>query len=162
MQPTLAHEIKTILINYFKTQFVLMLIVTAIVWGGLYLINLKYALLLAFGAGALSVIPLFGMTLASIIISLVAIFDQSTFLPDTPPFFEGLVIFLVFLVINFLIDYLLTPHILSKTTKINPVVLLLTVFLGTVFFNFIGAFLAIPALLTIKTMWNYLKERKTL
>jgi len=44
---------------------------------------------------------------------------------------------------------ILTPLLLGKTNKINPVVLILVVFLGTTFFGVAGAFLAIPVLLII-------------
>ena len=84
IQPILVDEIKIVLINYLKTQFVLMLIVTALVWGALSLIGVKYAVILAFGTGALSAVPFFGMTIASIIAGLVAIFDQVVFLSSMP------------------------------------------------------------------------------
>lgn len=159
IQPTLAGEIKTVLINYLKTQFVLMLIVTALVWGVLSLIGVKYAAILAFGTGALSAAPFFGMTIASIIAGLVAIFDRTVFLPGSPTYVEGLVILLVFFVLNLFVDFLLTPLFLGRTNKINPVILVLVVFLGTAFFGVAGAFLAIPTLLVIKTAWKYFKNK---
>ena len=149
IQPILVDEIKIVLINYLKTQFVLMLIVTALVWGALSLIGVKYAVILAFGTGALSAVPFFGMTIASIIAGLVAIFDQVVFLSSMPSYVEGLVILLIFFVLNKFVDLILTPLLLGKTNKINPVVLILVVFLGTTFFGVAGAFLAIPVLLII-------------
>ena len=100
IQPILVDEIKIVLINYLKTQFVLMLIVTALVWGALSLLGVKHAVILAFGTGALSVVPFFGMTIASIIAGLVAIFDQVVFLSSMPSYVEGLVILLIFFVLN--------------------------------------------------------------
>lgn len=155
--PTLTGEIKVVLMNYLKTQFALMLIVTALVWGALYLIGVKYAVILAFGTGALSTVPIFGMIIASVVTCLVAIFDKVTFLPNTPSFVEGLVILLVFFVLNIFVDYLLAPHFLGITNKINPVILIFVVFLGTILFGIAGAFLVVPALLVIRTIWKYLR-----
>lgn len=160
VQISLIGEIKVVLINYFKTQFILMLIVTALVWGILSLLNVKYSLVLAFGAGSLSAIPVFGITIASIVICLVAIFDQVVFLPNLPVFVEGLVILLIFFILNMFVDYLLTPIILGKTIEINSILLILIVFLGTIFFGVAGAFFAIPTLLIIKTIWNHLRNNK--
>jgi predicted PurR-regulated permease PerM len=158
VQTSLISEIKVVLINYFKTQLVLMLIVTALVWGVLSLLGVKYSVILAFGTGSLSVVPVFGITIASIIVSLIAIFDQVVFLPNLPAFVEGLVILLIFFILNKLVDFLLTPIILGKTNEINPIVLILIVFLSTIVFGVFGAFFAIPALLIIKTIWKNLRK----
>lgn len=158
IQPILVDEIKIVLINYLKTQFVLMLIVTALVFWALSLLGVKYAVILAFGTGALSVVPFFGMTIASIIAGLVAIFDQVVFLPNMPSYVEGLVILLIFFILNKFVDLLLMPLFLGKTNKINPVILILVVFLGTAIFGIVGAFLAIPALLIIRTTWKHLRS----
>lgn len=160
VQTSLISEIKVVLINYFKTQFILMLIVTVLVWGVLSLLSVKYSVILAFVTGSLSVVPVFGITIASIIVSLVAIFDQVVFLPNLPTFVEGLVILLIFFILNKLVDFLLTPIILGKTNEINPIMLILMVSLGTILFGVVGAFFTIPALLIIKTIWKYFGKKQ--
>lgn len=154
-QPDLTSMIRVVLVNYLKTQFVLMLIVTVLVWGILSLINVKYSIILAFFTGALSIIPFFGMTFASIAACLVAIFDMVVFLPNVHPIIEGLVILLIFFILNKFVDLLLAPLFLGKTNKINPILLILVVFFGTIFFGIMGAFLAVPILLVLKTTIEY-------
>ncbi len=158
---TLGERIKKVLTDYLKTQFLLMIIVTALVWGVLYLLKVKFALILAFGTGALSIIPSFGMIIATIIAALVAIFDQVTFLPHLPTFVEGLIISIVFVLLNKIVDLFLAPLLFNKTVKIHPAILVLSVFLGTVLFGVLGAVLAVPALLVFKTILEYLKENSS-
>ena len=160
VQTSLISKIKVVLINYFKTQFILMLIVTVLVWGVLSLLNVKYSVILAFGTGALSAVPVFGITIASIIVSLIVIFDQVVFLPSLPAFVEGLVILLIFFILNKLVDFLLTPIILGKTNEINPTILILMVSLGSILFGVAGAFFTIPVLLIIKTIWKNFRNKK--
>jgi len=157
----LTSKIKVVLLNYLKTQFILMLIVTFLVWGILSLLNIKYSVVLAFITGSLSVIPFFGMTVASIAAFLVAIFDQVAFLPNASPIIEGIVILLIFFVLNKIVDLLLTPLFLGKTNKTSPLLLILAVFLGTTFFGFVGAFLAVPVLLVFNTALEHFRSKES-
>jgi predicted PurR-regulated permease PerM len=152
---SLGQEIVKTLVKYLKTQFVLVLIVTLLIWVILYLLKVKFALLIAFGTGALSVIPTFGMTLAALIAGLVAIIDNSVFLPNSSAYLEGLVVLIIFFILNKIVDFFLAPLFLGKTNNVNPFLLFLVVIVGTLSFGVIGAILSVPLLLVIITIKKY-------
>jgi predicted PurR-regulated permease PerM len=152
---SLETEIKNVLLTYIKTQALVVAIVTTIIYIILNFLNVGYAGLLAFVSGALWSIPFFGMFLAAILTSLVAIFDNAKFLPNLPAFFEGLTIFIIYILINQLTDYLLAPFLLGKTTGTHPLLTIATVLVATALFGLPGAILAVPALLIVVTVYKY-------
>lgn len=152
---SLGKKIRKVLVNYLFTQLILMAIVTLVVWGFLYFLNIKYSLLLAVLSGVLSAVPNYGVISSSIVVALVAIFDNVVFIPNMPSFVEGVVVVLVFLIFNMLIDTFLAPLILGKGNKLNPLLVFVSVILGTLFLGIIGAILAVPTLLIIKTVLEH-------
>lgn len=136
---TLREKIRKVLINYFTTQFVLMIIVGLTTWGMLTLLNLKYALVLAILTGVLSAIPNFGILVATVVASLVAVFDQVVFLQNTPSIIEGIVVLLIFVLFNKLVDLFLAPFFLGKTNKINPLVVFFGHLIGNYLFWSLGS-----------------------
>lgn len=152
MQKKLSQKIAWVLWVYIKTQFLVIAIVTLVSWSMLSLLGVKYALLLSILTGSVSIVPILGLGSTALIAALVAIFDGSRFMPQLPAFFEGLVIVLLYGVLNFIVDYALSPYLIGKSTKIHPAFILLAVLLGTIAFGFIGSILAVPTLLVVKTI----------
>ncbi len=159
MPMTLSQKIKKVLIGYLTSQFILMSATTLIVWGILVLLKVKFAVILAVLTGIFSLVPNYGIVIASLIVGLVAIFDKVRFLPNTPAFVEGLVLILILLVVNKLTDLIMSPIIVGKIGKTNPLILLIIVLLGTILFGVVGAILATPVFLVIKTVWEDLRSR---
>jgi predicted PurR-regulated permease PerM len=155
VQPTLEQKIKRVLGNYFKTQLMLMVIVGVVTWGILALLNVKFAVTLAIMTGILSAIPNFGIVIATAVATLVAIFDNVVFLPNSQPIVEGVVVLVIFVLFNRLVDFFLAPVFLGKTNKINPFILFLLVILGTVFFGVPGAILSVPVFLVVRVIWKH-------
>lgn len=156
----LLYKIGNILIIYLKTQLLVILLVTIITGGILSFLKIEYAIPLAVLAGTASTIPFLGMTLAAIIAGLVAIFDNTNFLPNMPPIIEGFVVLVIFFIINQLTDYFLTPFLVGKSAKVHPLLILVSVIIGTIFFGFVGTFLAVPAVLVVKTIVDHNQNNK--
>lgn len=154
----LPEKIASVLVGYIKTQMVLMLAVTIVSWLALTIIGVQFPLLLAVMTGSLSVVPILGMTVAGIIVSAVAVFDSVRFLQDTSVLFEGLVVVVVYGILNFVIDYFLSPYLIGRSSGVHPVVLLVFVVLGTFVFGMWGAFLTVPVILTVKTISRHYAE----
>ena len=152
MQKKLSQKIAQVLWVYIKTQFMLILLVTFISWSMLSLLGVQYALLLGFATGSASVVPILGLGVTAIIAAIVAIFDSTRFLPHIPSFFEGLIVVILYGLLNFVVDYFLSPYLIGKSTNIHPLLLLIAVLLGTLAFGFVGTLFAIPAVLVIKTI----------
>lgn len=151
-EKTLAGEIADTLKHYVRTQFLLFILMTAVFWTVLSLLRVQYAPLLAVLTGALSEVPVFGITVAAAIAAGFAIFDGSRFLNGLPPVFEGVVVLLIYFLLNLLRDYILTPYLIGKSVSVHPLVILLSVIIGTWLFGIAGAVLAVPALLVARTV----------
>lgn len=150
-QQPLSRKISKVLVNYFTTQFILMVIVGLATWGILSLMNVQYAVLLAVVTGIMSSIPGFGMLTATVIIATVAIFDNVGMWTNSPVWLEGLVVLTVFFIFNKIVDLALAPIFLGKATKLSPFTVILLVVLGTMFLGVWGAVLAVPIYLVIRT-----------
>ena len=155
----LGAQIGKNLLAYFTTQFILMVIVGLATWGILTFLHVEYAILLAVFAGILSGIPNVGMFLATIAIVAVTMLDQSHFWLGSSPIVEGIIVLLIFVVLNKLVDFLLAPIFLGKAVKLNPIILFIVIVLGTILLGPVGAILAVPAFLVVRTIFNYLQNR---
>lgn len=151
-ETNLSKSIKKTLVNYAKTQFLIVIVVTSISWIILSLLGFRHAILLAGITGSLSTIPFIGMTIAAVIVGLTAIFDGLNFLNGFHPIFEGMMMLIIYFVLNQLTDFLLAPYLMGKMTKVHPFLIILFVIVGTWIFGIFGAILAIPVLLVIKTI----------
>lgn len=156
---SLLAKILLTLVRYGKTQLLLVVLITAISWVVLALLGVRFALLLAVLTGALAVVPFFGMLVSTFIVSLVAIFDGAMFLPNVSPIFEGIVLLVVYGLFNFVIDYFLSPYLTGKITNIHPIILIVSVMLGTMLFGLLGAVFVVPALLVVKTVLEYYRKK---
>lgn len=151
----LSDTIRVVLVSYAKTQLLLTLIVTVAIWIILSILGVQFAPLLAIMTGAASVIPGVGMLTAGIITSLVVIFDTARFLPALPSVWEGIAIGSIYVILNVLIDYFLSPYLVGRSVKINPFVLLVFVLIGSSLFGIWGALLTTPILLVLKSVLEY-------
>jgi len=147
-------------VNYFKTQFVLMVIVAVLVWGALFLLKVKYAFLLAILTGVFSIVPNYGMVLSSMMVSLVAIFDGVALYSKSLPLMEGIIVLVILILINKMVDLFISPLFLGKTNNINSGVLFVVVMLSSIVFGIWGAILSVPILLMIKTTIDHLATGK--
>lgn len=148
----LLKKIVSVLVTYAKTQLLLIALVTVLTWILLSRLGVEYAALLSLITGSASVIPNVGILTAAIIASLFAVFDGTRFLPTMPAVFEGVIVLVSYGLVNLVVDYLLSPYLIGKSSHIHPVVLLVCVLIGTSVFGVAGAFLTIPVVLIVKTV----------
>ena len=154
-EQSLGKKIVKVLVNYFTTQFILMIIVGFAAWGILVWFKVQYAILLAILIAILSVIPHFGMALGSITAAIVAIFDKVVFVNNAPAIVEGILLLLALFVLNKIVDFLLAPIFLGAANKVNPLIIFFAVILGTLTFGLVGAILAVPVTLVAITVWQH-------
>ena len=156
---TLPDRIIDVLRNYVKGQLILMILVSIIFWAILSLLKVKYALLLGIVSGAASAVPVLGVPVAAILAAFVAAFDGNVFISDSG-IIEAVTIFLIYIVVNQVIDWIISPLILSKPLNVHPIILLLAVMISTLFFGIIGTIFAIPVFLVLKVTYEYYYEKK--
>lgn len=127
-------------------QVVLGLIIGALTFIGLSVLDVEYAILLAVVAGLFELIP-FGIFLAAV--PAVTLAFASGGLP------LALMVVGLYIVIQQLEGYLIAPLVVQKATGISPLVVILSVLIGINLAGFWGLILAIPVAVTIL---EYIKD----
>lgn len=149
---TLDQKIVKVLVNYFTTQFILMVLVGFAAWGILELINVEYTVPLAVITGILSGVPVLGMFVSTIVTAVVAVLDDANMWTGSPAWLEGLIVIVIFFIFNKVVDWIIAPVFLGKATKVNPFIVILITTVGTISFGVVGAVLATPLYLVVKTI----------
>jgi predicted PurR-regulated permease PerM len=121
--------------KWLQGQMLLGLIVGLMVYVGLSLLHVKYALLLSLIIMVLELVPMVGPVVAAIPAVALA-FLQSPSL--------GLWVIILYVVVQQLENHVLVPLILGKTLNLNPVVVIIALLVGEKLAGIPGMILAVP------------------
>jgi predicted PurR-regulated permease PerM len=136
---------------WFQGQLLLGLIMGLLVYVGLSLMNIKFALILGFLAAILEIVPMVGPVLAAIPAILLA-FLQSPAL--------GLWVIVFYVVVQQLENHLLVPVVLGKTIGLNPVVVIIALLIGKQLAGIPGMILSVPvATIIVEMMDDFAKHK---
>lgn len=123
-----------------------MLIVAVMTFTGLLIVGAQYALLLSFIVAVLNLIPYLGILTASIISIIIT---ASSAQPVT------VVWVLIVLVVTHLIDSnILLPKVVGSKVKINALVTIVGVIIGSELWGIPGMFLAVPVMAILKVLFD--------
>jgi len=120
-------------------QIVLMIFIGILTAIALKIIGVKYALVLALFAGICEFIPIIGPIVAAIPAVLFSLIDFAEF-PAKP-----LLVVIIYAVIQQIENHFLVPKIMHKAVGLNPIVVIITILIGTKVGGIIGVLLAVPA-----------------
>lgn len=137
-QPYIGQLLKKIQIKigaWMRGQFILGLVVGVVIFIGLSLIQVEYALLLALMAGVFEVVPYVGPIIALIPAAIIG-FAHSPL--------QGLLVLVLYLFVQQLENHILVPKIMQKVTGLNPIVSIAALLIGMKLGGLVGAILAIP------------------
>jgi predicted PurR-regulated permease PerM len=123
-----------------RGQIILMLIIGIMVYIGLTLFGIDYALPLAVFAGLLEVVPMIGPIVSAVPAVLVAF----TISP-----LHALFVAILYFIIQLLENHLIVPIVMKKSVGFSPIVIILAFLIGTRFGGPVGAILALPVILVI-------------
>lgn len=130
---------------WLRGEFILMFTVGIITYLGLLFLGIDNALPLAILAGILEIVPNIGPIVSAVPAVLVA-FTISPFLA------WGTVI--LYFTVQWLENHFLVPNVMRRMTGISPIVVILGLMVGFRLSGAMGALLAVPTLITLKTIWN--------
>jgi len=121
---------------------------------GLYIVGIKYAFLIGFVAGVLNMIPYVGFFSGLIPSLLLAIFDNGSW---------GAVIgVLAVFLTEAGLENLIYPVIMSRTTGVNPLLILFSIFIGGYLGGFLGIVLAVPvAVMIVPIFESFLRKKES-
>jgi len=136
---------------WLRGQLILSIIIFVLVFIGLSILGVPYALLLALIAGVLEIIPFFGPTLSAI----PAVFFAFLHSPLT-----GLMVIALYVVIQQLENNIILPKVMGKSVGLNPLVVIVVILVGFKLAGIIGTLLSVPVATAISVfIGDFLDKR---
>jgi len=137
--------------RWLQGQILLMLVVGAATTIGLWILGVKYSLILGILAGVLEIVPIVGPIFSGTIAFLVAISES---------WILGLYVIILFLVIQQAESHLLIPLIMRKTVGISPVVVVIALLAGSQIAGLVGIILAVPTAVVLQEVIEDWERKK--
>ena len=134
-------------------QLFLMFLVFALDYLGLLAIGAPYALVLALVAGILEIIPYIGPVISAVIATAVSFLAG----PLT-----GLLVLGLFILVQQLEGYVLTPLVMKKAVGLNPVVVIVALLVGAKLGGVLGIIVAVPIATILGEVVNDIVGRERL
>lgn len=132
---TIYERVRRKISLWFRGQLLLSLIVGLAVFIGLWILGVKYSLVLGIAAGLFELIPYVGPIFSGSLAVLFALTESVTL---------GLYALILFIVIQQLESHLLIPTVMGRSTNLNPVIILVSLLMGGKIFGLIGVIMAVP------------------
>lgn len=150
----LVREFLGIIVAFFRGQLLIGLIMGVMLALGFAIAGLQFGIVLGLMAGLLNVIPYLGT-----IIGLAAVIPTAYLQPDGG--FPLVAICLgIFILVQVVEGYVLTPRIMGERTGLHPVTIMIAIFFwGTALNGVLGMILAIPLTAFMVTVWRLAKMK---
>jgi predicted PurR-regulated permease PerM len=150
----LSGEFARIMVAFFRGQIAIGLIMGALMATGFSLAGLKFGVFLGVIIGLLNIIPYLGSILGLITVLPLALMQQ-----DGGAVLMALVL-AVFVAVQLVESYLLTPRIMGRSTGLHPLVIIIAIFFwGKALGGILGMVLAIPLTAFFVVAWRLVKRK---
>jgi predicted PurR-regulated permease PerM len=150
----LIREFIGIVVSFFRGQLVIGMIMGVLLALGFSLVGLQYGLLLGLMLGLLNIVPYLG-TVVGLVLTVPLAFLQ----PEGGPKLV-LMVLAVYVVVQNIEGWFLTPKIMGDRTGLHPVIIIFAIFFwGTALDGVLGMVLAIPLTAFFVTAWLLLKKK---
>jgi predicted PurR-regulated permease PerM len=148
---TIFNNFKTKIRRWFAAQLGLSLVVGVVMSLGLWLLGVRYALVLGIIAAILELVPLIGPVVAGAVALLIALTDSFTL---------GLYVIGLTFIVQQLENHVLIPVLMGKTLNVHPVIVIVSILAGAQIAGFVGILLAVPIAVAAQEIFYYLAEKK--
>lgn len=150
----LIREFLAIVVAFFRGQLLIGLIMGILLAVGFTLAGLQFGVVFGLLAGLLNIVPYFGT-----IIGLSTVIPTAYFQTDGGIATVALCLG-VFILVQCIEGYFLTPRIMGRQTGLHPVVIIIAIFFwGTALHGLLGMILAIPLTAFLVTAWRLAKRK---
>ncbi len=146
----LAGEVNVSLRSYVQGALIDCGVVFVLTSIGFWIIGLEAPALFGFICGLTNIIPYIGPYIGGAPAVIVGLTQSPTI---------GILALIIIVVIQFLEGNLLQPYIMSKTTKLNAIVIMLGLLVFGYFFGIVGMLLSTPILAAIKTVFQFFNKK---
>lgn len=138
---------------WLKGQVLLGVLVGVLVYLGLTILGVEYALTLALLAALFELIPVFGATLAAIPAVAVAFLTSPTL---------ALYVLILYVIIQQFENHLIYPLVVRKIVGVPPILVILSLIVGAKLAGFFGVLLSIPAVVLLMEIFEDMGKKKEL
>lgn len=145
----LIERIQSKIGGWFRGQLLLMFIIGALTYIGLFFLDVKYALTLALIAGLFELVPYVGPFIALVPAGILA-FVQSPLL--------ALLVIVLYVVIQQLENYVILPQVMKKAVGLNPIVIIIVMLIGAKLAGIMGIILSVPLAASITEFFKDLQK----
>ncbi|MCC5929222.1 MAG: AI-2E family transporter [Cyclobacteriaceae bacterium] len=139
-------NIRNVIQNYISGMFFVICILFVLNSLALIILDIRHAFLFAAFAAILNIIPFVGPLVGSALPIAFALLTKDSLL--TP-----LAVFAAFVIIQSIESSIITPNIVGRNVSINPLVTLITLFVGAKIWGVVGMILFIPMVAVIKEIF---------
>lgn len=146
----LINKIQTKIGAWLKGQLLLCLIVGVMTYIGLLIMGVDYALVLALVAALGEFIPFVGQITSGAL---------AVFLAFTQSPIKGLLVLILYIIIQQLENQIIVPKVMQKAVGLNPVIILIAILIGAKVAGVVGILLAVPVATTINVLVQELWQR---
>ena len=151
----LVREFVAIIVSFFRGQLIIGLIMGALLALGFSVVGLKFGLFIGLLLGILNIVPYLGT-----IIGLAIAIPLAFFQPETGGFQLVALVLAIFIVVQNIEGWYLTPKIMGDRTGLHPVTIIFSIFFwGTALGGILGMILAIPLTAFFVTAWRLVKRK---
>jgi predicted PurR-regulated permease PerM len=148
----LLSQIKKIIQSYLMGLFLECSIVAVLNAVGLMILGMDYAILLGVIAALLNVIPYLGAVVATMLFMTIAIVTKSTI--------YILYVFILYSIIQFIDNNYIVPSVIGSKVKLNSLVCVFAVIMGSAIWGIPGMFLSIPLMAILKLIFDHVESLK--
>ena len=139
--------------RWLQGQIILALIMGVMVFVGLTLIGVPYALLLGVIAGLLEIVPIAGPILSALVgVSMAVLISP----------FLALLTLIFYIIVQQVENHILVPMLMKKATGLNPVVVIVALLAGAKLGGVLGMLISVPLATIAGELLEDLSKKKTL
>lgn len=150
----LAGEFARIIVAFFRGQILIGLIMGVLLAIGFSLVSLKFGAFLGVIIGLLNIIPYLGSTLGLLTVLPLA------FIQTSGGFILLLLVLAIFVIVQLIESYLLTPRIMGRSTGLHPLAIIIAIFFwGKALNGILGMILAIPLTAFFVVAWRLIRKK---
>ncbi len=136
---------------WLRGQLILSVIIFVLTFIGLTVLGVEYALLLALMAGIFEIIPYMGPMIAAV---------PAIFLAFMQSPLKGLLVLILYVIIQQLENHIIVPKVMSRSVGINPLVVIIVLLVGGKLGGVMGMVLAVPVATAISVFMDDFVDKR--
>lgn len=145
-------DISKVTTKYLSGVLIVVSILAILNSAGLYIIGIEYALIFGILSALLNLIPYFGTLLGGLIPIIYVLITSPS------PFQTIFQIIILFIIVQFLENNILTPNIVGGNIKINPLAIILSLLLANMIWGIAGMLIVVPCLAIAKIIMRNIES----